>query len=117
MSCYTRLGEGAGGGGYSSGEGGAGYALLEEGGGILFWEERRGGGEIECSVMCIGTDIYTHTRWLCVFTDADECTTSHHCYSETEQCVNTIGSYNCRCSPGKPFDEILKRCVGKSLRG
>eukprot|EP00117_Sycon_ciliatum_P009061 scpid61057/ scgid11505/ Latent-transforming growth factor beta-binding protein 2 len=43
--------------------------------------------------------------------DADECTTSHHCYSETEQCVNTIGSYNCRCSPGKPFDEILKRCV------
>ena len=40
--------------------------------------------------------------------DIDECTVGHPCPG---QCINTIGSFQCRCGGGQTYDPITNRCV------
>ena len=42
--------------------------------------------------------------------DLDECETRTHSCKETEQCVDTLGSYHCRCALGYT-DNGLNTCV------
>ncbi|XP_041674532.1 fibulin-1 isoform X2 [Drosophila eugracilis] len=47
-------------------------------------------------------------------TDIDECflSTFNNCSSNNNQeCVNTVGSYSCRCQAGFNFDATLNKCV------
>ena len=61
------------------------------------------------------THIYTekmnvHKCTQCCFTDIDECGVSDHC---SQQCINTVGSYNCSCKSGYRLNDNQKTCDGK----
>jgi len=51
---------------------------------------------------------------LCLCTDVDECAVAdggERCSSETEKCVNTVGSYRCDCANG--FQRRSGKCEAK----
>jgi len=48
---------------------------------------------------------------VCVI-DVDECATGKACDNESSTCVNTLGSYQCRCNDG--FQANGDRCEGNN---
>lgn len=52
---------------------------------------------------------------LHVRTDFNECSSSayNNC-TGGQQCINTVGSYNCTCISGYRFDTSSRLCVGKA---
>ena len=53
--------------------------------------------------------------WFCA--DVDECAAADDgapCSSETEKCVNTVGSYRCDCADG--FHRRNRKCEAKKKR-
>jgi len=47
------------------------------------------------------------------FSDINECTNgAHSCKDESQQCVNTRGSYYCRCADGYSATALKKICEG-----
>ena len=53
-------------------------------------------------------------RVLIISTDFDECEKyyDNSCFYNAE-CINTPGSYYCRCPDGYRYDDRKKRCKGK----
>ncbi len=46
--------------------------------------------------------------------DIDECKVgTHTCLAERSECINTIGSYFCRCQPG--YQAVGNVCQGESI--
>ena len=53
---------------------------------------------------CSTCDVYV--------SDINECRGNHSCH---QICVNTRGSFFCKCSPGYEFGPDNKTCIGKSF--
>jgi len=52
---------------------------------------------------------------FCLITDVDECAMgTSDCDKASSTCVNTLGSYKCRCNKG--YQENLDRCEGTALK-
>lgn len=54
--------------------------------------------------------------WLdfCVSLDVNECDgNNNNCFWGRLQCINTVGSYECRCPVGYRFSRFWLRCLGK----
>jgi len=54
---------------------------------------------------------------VCFYADVDECAPADGaapCSSETEKCVNTIGTYRCDCANG--FQRRSGKCEAKKKR-
>ena len=49
-------------------------------------------------------------------TDEDECQQRPGVCGQAS-CVNSVGSYQCRCSPGTTFDQSAMACVGQYPAG
>lgn len=52
----------------------------------------------------------TYMLWLS--TDVNECATENPC---VQTCVNTYGSFICRCDPGYELEDDGVRCSGNGL--
>ena len=50
--------------------------------------------------------------WLWLSTDVNECATENPC---VQTCVNTYGSFICRCDPGYELEDDGVRCSGNEL--
>ena len=50
---------------------------------------------------------------LCLFLDVDECSTGSNGCQQT--CINTLGSYVCRCLPGYRLHADGRACDGKNI--
>ena len=66
------------------------------------------------NLMLIADDF---TCGVCFHADVDECADTDGvvpCSSETEKCVNTVGSYRCDCADG--FQRRSGKCEPKKKR-
>lgn len=63
--------------------------------------------------------VYLRFMWLdfCVSLDVNECDgNNNNCFWGRLQCINTVGSYECRCPVGYRFSRFWLRCLGKCHR-
>lgn len=44
--------------------------------------------------------------------DIDECTADRTACDSNQNCVNTLGSYQCECKTGFTMDKVVNACVG-----
>lgn len=51
---------------------------------------------------------------VCFSTDVNECATENPC---VQTCVNTYGSFICRCDPGYELEDDGVHCSGNGLGG
>lgn len=50
-----------------------------------------------------------------IFQDIDECASDRNACASNQNCINTLGSFECECKTGFTVDKALNACIGKSV--